>query len=171
MITAAELFFSVRGRIPRRSWWLGFAVLFALSVVLPLLFPLIGLGEQVIRTETWTSTEGSQRIVSKMTFRPSAWGQVLYFLLTAWPTYAVHVKRRHDRGRSGTEVAVYLVVMGVVAGIQLLTSGAANELFGIVGIGSLLFQLYLVVVCGMLAGDIAPNEYGPSPLRTALAAS
>lgn len=56
----------------------------------------------------------------------------------AWPLFAVHSKRWHDRAKSGwwTGVAFFPIIGGV----------------------------WVLVECGLLRGDTAANEYGPSPL-------
>jgi len=59
-------------------------------------------------------------------------------LLAIWPALAIQIKRWHDRGKSGWWVLVGLIP--IIGG------------------------LWVLVECGLLPGDVGPNEYGPDPL-------
>jgi len=64
---------------------------------------------------------------------------LLFMLAALWPSWAVGVKRCHDRDRSGWFMLIALIP--VVGGIWLL------------------------VELGFLRGTIGPNKYGPDPLH------
>jgi uncharacterized membrane protein YhaH (DUF805 family) len=85
-----QILFGLRGRVPRKVFWL-YGVLGPLlvSAMAQMLLGIVGVPEQ--RAEMLTT------------------------LLLVWPCAAVSVKRWHDRDRSGWWVWVYLVpVVGVL---------------------------------------------------------
>lgn len=80
----AEIFFSFRGRISRRTWWLyGVVALIGLGI----------LGLALLRIA------GFSRVVAEMTMN----------LLLLWPALAVSIKRWHDRNKAGWWVLVNLI--------------------------------------------------------------
>jgi uncharacterized membrane protein YhaH (DUF805 family) len=83
-MTPAQIFFSFRGRIPRKTFWLyGVIALLGLAVYGNLLLGIVGMQEQHIE------------------------GVVNGVLL--WPALAISAKRWHDRDKSGWWVLVLLV--------------------------------------------------------------
>ncbi len=79
-----QILFSLRGRVPRKVFWL-YGVLGPLlvSVMLEMLLGIVGVSER--RAEALTT------------------------ILLVWPCTAVSVKRWHDRNQSGWWVLVYLI--------------------------------------------------------------
>ena len=99
------LFFNFDGRIDRRQWWVGAVILFVVSIVVSLLFGDGGLIGAIIN------------------------------VLMVVAGLSLHVKRFHDRGKSGWWVLVFLIpVIGFI---------------------------WMIVEMGFLEGDPGPNEYGP----------
>jgi uncharacterized membrane protein YhaH (DUF805 family) len=83
-MSPAQIFFSFKGRIARRIWWLyGVAALLGLYV----------LGVALLR-------------IGGMPPNPA---NTLMNLLLLWPALAVSVKRWHDRNKSGWWVLVNLI--------------------------------------------------------------
>ena len=83
-MTPAQIFFSFRGRIPRKTFWFyGVLALLGLAAYGNLLLGILGVQEQRI---------------------DSAVNAVLL-----WPALAVSAKRWHDRGKSGWWVLALLV--------------------------------------------------------------
>jgi uncharacterized membrane protein YhaH (DUF805 family) len=79
-----RLFFSLQGRVNRRTFWLyGVLALLALGIVGMALLEIAGM--QPVRAERWVN------------------------LLIAWPAVAISVKRWHDRDKSGWWVLVALI--------------------------------------------------------------
>ena len=71
------------------------------------------------------------------------------------------VRRRHDRDRSGIDVALILVVLEVL-NVAVTLRLAPVSLYlgaGLTGIAC----LYLLVVLAILPGSKGPNRYGPDP--------
>ena len=89
-ISLTQILFSLRGRVPRKVYWL-YGVLGPLlaSVMLEMLLGIVGVSERK--------------------------AEVTISLLLAWPCVAVAVKRWHDRNRSGWWVLINLVpVIGML---------------------------------------------------------
>lgn len=109
-MSLSSLLFSFEGRITRAEFW-GFSVLniFLYGVVF------------------FMGMEAKSPVIP-----------VAYCILTLYPTFAVNIKRCHDRGHSG--------------------------LFVLVSFVPILGFWYLIEV-GFLAGTYGPNQYGPDPLH------
>lgn len=146
----------VRGRIGRRTWWLGY--------VLPVLVVLIVLNA--------LPSDKAGALASS----PLAKFQPLVLLLLAWLATAGVVRRLHDRGRSGLWVLMcwasptlpWLAITIFMAGVGM--HGQSNPIglvFGIVGvgIGLALFavNLWLLIELGFLRGTRGWSAYGPDP--------
>lgn len=80
----AEIFFSFKGRVSRRTWWL-YGVLALIGLGL--------LGMALLRIAGFTS------VVAETTVN----------VLLIWPAVAVSVKRWHDRNKAGWWVLVNLI--------------------------------------------------------------
>jgi uncharacterized membrane protein YhaH (DUF805 family) len=108
---------------------------------------------------------------------------VLCQLLLLWPSFAVGVKRFHDRGLAGRPFVflqcalLALLVVGTVASVPvgLATVAHVQPSSFYVGvmfaatIASLLLGIYLLAVLGFRKGEAGPNRYGPDPLQDATA--
>lgn len=79
-----QILFSLRGRIPRKTFWLyGVLALLLVSVILNLLLGIAGFSDRV--------AEGVPNLV------------------ILWPTIAISVKRWHDRNKSGWWVLINVI--------------------------------------------------------------
>jgi uncharacterized membrane protein YhaH (DUF805 family) len=104
------LFTSADGRIARQQWWIGIGILFAISFVSTLLFGHDGLVQFIIG------------------------------ILMMIGGIMLHIKRCHDRGKSGWWCLLLLVpFVGLV---------------------------WAIIDLGILPGAVGANEYGPDPLGT-----
>lgn len=100
------LYTNFDGRIARKDWWVGIAIIFVVSLVLSFLIGDRGLVQFVIA--------------------------IILFIAGL----ALHIKRFHDRGKSGWWVLVFLIpVIGFI---------------------------WMIVEMGILEGDADANEYGPA---------
>lgn len=89
-LSVPQILFSLRGRIPRKAFWL-------YGVLGPLLFSVLA------------------EMLLGIVGMPDRQAQALTTLVLLWPCTAVSVKRWHDRDKSGWWVLVYLVpVIGVL---------------------------------------------------------
>jgi uncharacterized membrane protein YhaH (DUF805 family) len=83
---------------------------------------------------------------------------VILQLIIVWPTFAVMVKRGHDRERSAWwTLAVNLA--GHVVPRVLLINGKTEGAFWVWAV----IGAYILVDYGILDGTRGPNKYGPSP--------
>lgn len=95
---------------------------------------------------------------------------ILVLLVTTVPTYAVTVRRLHDRGITGWAVGVVWILNGASYTLQdMLVSSGGNVLVALLAkmvlagtIGYALFLLYPLV----MPGDEKANAYGPPPAST-----
>lgn len=112
------LFTSFEGRINRQPFWIGVIVLFVASLVLTLANALL-FGQGLI-------------------------GGLLHLIISLamlFASFAVMVKRCHDRGKSGWWSLIALI-----------------PLIGLI---------WAIIDLGILEGTPGANEYGPNPLATA----
>ncbi|MCR5866817.1 MULTISPECIES: DUF805 domain-containing protein [Aquincola] len=83
-MTPLQILFSLRGRVPRKVWWLyGVLAPIGMGALATVLLRIVGMGAQ--QTDE------------------------LVNLLLLWPVVAVSVKRWHDRDKSGWWVFITLV--------------------------------------------------------------
>ena len=156
---------SFRGRIGRKTFWLGYVVpmLVAVTVANALdaalgLVPAPDLDAVPVDASTQVGPIGS--VVS---------------LLFLWPGLAGTIKRLHDRDRSGWWVGGFhllSIVVGFIAGFAVLMGHSQGGLppagwtvallvFGILFLG---YGIWLLVETGFLRGTPGPNRFGPDPL-------
>lgn len=119
-----QLYTSFEGRISRKAWWIGFILLNVLQVII--YYVAIGLG--IITIDAATGKMSSSGTIA--TF--------VILLVFFWPTFALHAKRWHDRGKSGWWTLI--VFVPVIGG------------------------LWLLIELGFLKGDETANAYGPNPV-------
>jgi uncharacterized membrane protein YhaH (DUF805 family) len=100
---------------------------------------------------------------------------VLCQLALVWPSFAVGVKRYHDRGKAARSFVflqcalLALLVVGTVAsvpvGLATMAQQQPSSLYvGVMfaaTIASLVLGLYLLVALGFRKGDTGPNQFGP----------
>jgi uncharacterized membrane protein YhaH (DUF805 family) len=106
-IDFVHLFTSAEGRINRKTWWIGVLCLFVVSLVSSILFGHDGLVPFIIG------------------------------ILTLIAGIMMHIKRCHDRGKSGWWCLLLLIPV--------------------------VNFIWAVVDLGILPGTPGPNEYGPEP--------
>jgi len=141
-----ELWFSLRGRIPRSDYWLRYCL------------PIAGLnlGAMFVDATLGTLLAGGVGVFS-----------LLFSLASIWPGVAVSVKRLHDLGYPGWYVpAMYGAILGAgICGAVLI------PIFG--GLAALVFVPLLVLSfyafwiglkMAFFRGVYGPNAYGADPL-------
>jgi uncharacterized membrane protein YhaH (DUF805 family) len=157
-VTFAQKLLGFRGRLSRLDWWL-FAV--GLNLVGAGLTALLGpLVAPVGSTIDGSLTAGREYV------------GIGVALLLLWPSLAVTVKRRHDRGAAGWTASALFVVLSTLNCLPLLyilLTVYGFEKGGWWGAAAGLFApavgwIGLLVFLGFLPGDAGPNRHGPSPL-------
>jgi uncharacterized membrane protein YhaH (DUF805 family) len=134
------LFTDLDGRINRKPYWIGAVVLLVTGIVLQ----LVGYGA------------GGETLA------------IMLGLLLLYPSFALNVKRAHDRNRPTWLIAVFFAMLIAVNVLQLLGLAQSPEgpsnLYLAIAVPWILFALYLFVELGCLQGTAGENRYGPDPL-------
>ena len=166
-----QLFTSMDGRINRRPFWMGVIVMIIAAIVVSFILMTI------MGVSLFSMASGGVDADALMAMtRTGAWANLIVWLIFAYPSAALMIKRRHDRGSSGIEVwvllglnalAILLQALGIgytvqtIANTTIIMPGLLNTILSIL---SGLLGLYLLVVCGFLKGTPGANAYGPDPL-------
>lgn len=168
------LYGSSSGRLSRRGWWFGILWL-AIAYTILTLVPLIAFGGSMWSSlETLAEPNGGAALGSLL--GSLYWGYLALQAIFGYPLYCLCAKRRHDRGRSGLDVFLYLLPQG---GITLLLAWGLGYVPVEIGPGvtfpvttnwlasilplQQLFLLYLVIVLGFLQGSPRANAFGAVP--------
>jgi uncharacterized membrane protein YhaH (DUF805 family) len=134
------LYIRFDGRLNRKTYWLANIALILAGTALQKVFALIfGLA-----------------------------GALLLNLIWIYPTFALNVKRAHDRNRPSWMMVVFfalLVIMILMQEFGLYEVGdEPTTAFLIIGIPWFLLAAFFFVDLGFLRGTVGPNRYGPDPL-------
>ena len=131
----SSLLFSFRGRIGRKQWWLGVLII-ALATVL-----MLGIA-------FWSSVP----LLA-----------IPFILVVFVATYALSVKRLHDRGMSGWWALVFIFLPGVFDRWSDRLTEETPLWWVLVLIGSVL-TIWGLIELGFRRGTDGENNYGPDPL-------
>lgn len=150
-----DLYTSFDGRINRKPFWLGIIGLIVASIIITVVvvLPLSALSKTL--------------------------GNVLGLLISLaflYPGCALGIKRLHDRGKSGTLMAVFVapgLVYQIADLLGLATRQAAlngqtfpvpTALGSALGLLSLAVGIWALVTLGLRKGTAGANAWGPDPL-------
>jgi uncharacterized membrane protein YhaH (DUF805 family) len=132
-----QLFTSLEGRIPRKTFWLGFIVLMIVTWILELiLFAVFGvsmMGNMDPNATPEAAAAAAAEQMSQMTLP-----LVILFLLLLWPSICLYAKRWHDRDKSGW--------------------------WSLIGLIPIIGGLWMLIELGFLRGTDGPNRFGPDPI-------
>jgi uncharacterized membrane protein YhaH (DUF805 family) len=159
-----SLYTTTDGRIGRQQWWIGVIVLVVINIAITIVLGLVfGL---------WNNMQ------------VAAWVSTILFLIFAYPIYALYVKRRHDRDNNGLDALIFMAILVVQFVLQALgisvspqeipnvgTVMMPNIIGQVIGVITLVYGIYMLVVMGFLRGTVGPNQYGPDPVGGATAAA
>lgn len=152
------LYTSLEGRINRKPFWIASLILFVVAVVISL------------------------AIVAPISAASATMGALVALILSLallYPGVALGVKRLHDRGQSGSLMAVFVApglvtqlcdLLGITGGYQTIGEHAIympNTLGWILTLITLVVAIWALVVLGFLKGTSGTNSYGPDPLTGA----
>jgi uncharacterized membrane protein YhaH (DUF805 family) len=142
-MSLAQLLFSFRGRLNRKSYWMTVIVTMAIILLL-LLLALIMIREQRFEFAVFT-------VIILL---------ILYIPLI-WIGLAIGAKRLHDRDKSAWWLLVFYALPGIL-------SSAGNQMddlaFLILHVVSFAITVWAFVELGCLRGTRGPNRFGPDPL-------
>ena len=192
-MTILQLYTSTKGRISRQMWWLGAAFMTVLYFLAAKLIGLILQYERVPVSPSANASEGAsirfEAYLAVATPDSLWWHNVaslawtVAFSALAW---GLCVKRRHDCGANGRDVALLLAISVLKAIMELVgsvrpaasVSGPVSRLdiatfmvASSVAALYLLFALYVLTTLGLLKGQTGTNRYGPDPLAPATPAT
>jgi uncharacterized membrane protein YhaH (DUF805 family) len=132
-----QLFTSLEGRIPRKSFWLGLIVLMIVSWILQLiLFSVFGVSMMSgmdPSADPAAAAAAAEEAMGKMTLPI-----IVLFLLLLWPSICLYAKRWHDRDKSGW--------------------------WSLIGLIPIIGGLWMLIELGFLRGTEGPNRFGPDPI-------
>lgn len=141
------LFLTANGRIGRKWFWIG--------SLLPLLF--IAAGSFLI----WSVAPPAEDAAAKPIFIALF---VIIFLLGLVASFAVAIKRLHDRNKSGWWLLLFYWLPGVA---DKLTDRVAegSPAWWLLLLAGLTLSLWGLIEMGFLKGTDGPNDYGSDPLK------
>jgi uncharacterized membrane protein YhaH (DUF805 family) len=152
-----DVFFAFRGRINRRTWWIGLLLVEALGVGFGALLAYLATGNP-FAPEVW------ERPADKA----ALWGPVwlAYYGFLVWPSTALAVKRLHDRNRPVYVWYAYYVLSAALTLMPLKASLNAqpDPTFGALAVPLAVLAGYLFFELGVLRGAPGPNQHGPDTL-------
>ena len=185
MDNIVPLYTTTDGRISRKTWWLAAIGIGVVNIIISLLiFPMVGLGGP--NTAAIMAAADDPSAVSALitgSLQAAGWASLVMFLLFAYPIYCISIKRRHDKNNKGTDVIGYLAVTALLLLVQALGLGYSvadmggtpvpvpSMIYSALGLISLVYAIYMLVVLGFLKGTEGPNQYGPDPLGDTVAAT
>ena len=157
------LFFSLQGRISRKWWWIG---------MITVLFASYGLSIGLL----WLTGEDPSYYWNDKNPTPqTALIEAIVFIITLRASFAVDIKRIHDRTRTAyLLVPLYLGELGLItldgSGLNPLyfSPQTSNPLFDPLVLTSLIFVLivyaiWLLIELGLGRGTRGETKYGPDP--------
>lgn len=162
----ANLYLSPKGRISRKTWWLGTLGLIVIAIIAQVVIGMIG---AIFGLHKTTFGVGLISLISMA---------VLFV-----PYYALTTKRLHDRGRPewffwaflGPTIAYSALVMIGVAGSmeeiemfgQKTLTLKPNALGQATSVAAFAVGLWALIELGFLKGHTGENAHGPDPLARA----
>ncbi len=161
-----RLFTDLDGRIPRNRFWIGTAVLIAATMIVFFALVALGMGvtTSVSGTVTLDSGESSPFQNTHIVLTPT--GRLILNLLILFPMFAVFLKRCHDRGSQGYFLILVLVTGLLLRFLGLTDSEAIGSIVVILDVVVWFAFLYLLIVLGLLKGEVGANAFGPDPLAS-----
>lgn len=90
------------------------------------------------------------------------------YAIVLWPSFAVNVKRAHDRDRPTWWIVLFFAWALLLNAVQLSGYGGTDDepsyLFFVLGIPWLVFAIALFIDLTFRRGTEGANRYGPDPL-------
>jgi uncharacterized membrane protein YhaH (DUF805 family) len=154
----AEELFSFQGRIPRRVYWKGLALLY--SVVL--FFGIAAGVYLILDTISSTSSGDVMEKLSEISISKN-WRAQFLTIVTAlplyWPYCALVLKRLHDINQ-GWQLLGLLMLINVCA-VVLMTAGYPKY-----HTWAVIISITVSVLLGLISGQPGDNRYGADPLAS-----
>ena len=172
-------FIGFEGRLNRQPFWISAIVLAVISIVISLvILPIVGFSVMP-NMPTIGADADPEAIAAAIGAAQSraGWVSLVLFLIFAYPSAAISIKRRHDRNNNGLDVWIYLALAAIAQLISALGIGMTTmdvsgtpvpvpgPIVATAGVILGIYGIYLLVVLGFLKGTAGPNQYGPDPLQ------
>jgi uncharacterized membrane protein YhaH (DUF805 family) len=183
MANVLSYYLDPSGRLNRGPFWIAGIVLAVVQGTLPAwITPNISYGKPTLVDIQAAAQAGDVPRLGALLMQGhqwSGWAELVVSVIFAYPTYALCVKRRHDRDNSGLDLLVFMafsVALSLVWALGLSASPvvAQNAMtiqtatwYWPVLIVFIVYAIYIFVVLGFLKGTLGPNRYGPDPLQVA----
>lgn len=152
-----DVFFGFRGRINRKTWWLGVIAVEALGIAFGALLAYLATGNP-FAPEVW------ERPADKA----ALWGPVwlAYYGFLVWPSTALAVKRLHDRDRPVYAWYAYYILSAALTLLPLKSASNAepDPTFTALAIPLAFLAGYLFFELGVLRGAPGSNAHGADTL-------
>lgn len=149
-MSLTDYFFSARGRISRREYWLGLLALIAISMMVSALVD-----------------PGAMKFENGVVQSPTLAGTIWNLLIT-WPSTAIAIKRFNDRDWPHWLGYALGGLMGVLVVANyhgfLLDPDQMNQGEKLVLLGLVVAFFWSIIENGFHAGTSGPNRYGSNPL-------
>lgn len=172
----------LEGRISRKDWWIGTIVLIVVGIIISIPLGAVGLG-MMPNVAAIAAESGDPAAISAAAASASqraAWVSLAMFVIFAYPSFALSMKRRRDRDNNGLDLKIYYGLAFILLLVQALGIGymalqiadgitipVPSPILVVVNFVIGIFALYLLVVLGFLKGSQGPNSYGADPLTAA----
>jgi uncharacterized membrane protein YhaH (DUF805 family) len=140
----AWFFLSLRGRVSRQEFWLGYLGIVVIALILVHSLPYPGGAIYFLPGDTPDNEAWRNEVVS------FGWPEFISLALT-WPVIAIYAKRLHDLNLS----AWWLLLLPAVTFVAGLSE--FNRLHVVA-------YFLLLLVLGFLPGSNGPNRFGEDPL-------
>ena len=156
------VFLSFKGRISRKTFWIGLGALLAAALIVVTLLTYLF---ELIRPDR---PSDSLVIYGRLAILLGVWFPAAFAVL------AILVKRLHDRDKSGWWAAILAAgsFLPLVALVGYLVGPGAfllepNPFLQILDLISLAIAWWFLLDLGFLKGTAGPNRFGPDPLALA----
>jgi uncharacterized membrane protein YhaH (DUF805 family) len=146
-----DTFFSFRGRLNRKPYWLRTLALIAIMLVAVVVaFSLLGV--------EFAELQGGFPSLAGLGVVAIVLGALYIVLVVA--SLSLAVRRLHDRDKSGWWVLVFFVLPSILLGMGGQTGDAAYVL----QLAAFAISIWALVELGFLRGTVGPNRFGSDPL-------
>ena len=138
-----DLFFKFGGRINRAKFWIALLIYFVIYVV------LYAIGYLTSQSVMWQAVYGMLGIVLFIS------------------SFAVGIKRLHDRNKSGWYMVLFYIAPGVLIAASIvvgLSGDSSNMIATVLALAAIGIAVWAFIELGCLRGSIGGNHYGADPI-------
>jgi uncharacterized membrane protein YhaH (DUF805 family) len=146
------LLFSFRGRINRGKYWLALLIYLAVWTIF-IAASLVWLGG--VDLDNLLKLAGAGLMIWFV--------GVILFVVVTLSSFAVGVKRLHDRNMSGWWILLFWFGPSVLGGWQTANPNLGGSF--VLSLAAAAIAIWGFVVLACLRGTPGPNQYGPDPLQ------